>query len=511
MFEKLMLGRGIRYYRRSYVNILCVFAAAMAMFSFMNVFAASLLNYTEAVELPYITRDWTCDFRIVNAVPGQEELFRGIPGVRAEFENGSICFYLTDPGNAAGPWEAVKEIWYEKFRNPYMAAVGVDDESFPALYSYVGRDGRDTIYDYEAHRNEIQTNVLLFQSVLSVLALSAMIAICGEYIAERTPDIRTLCGIGIGGGQLGRLFFFEAGLLYLASAAVGIPLGAGIAALFFSGARGIGPDRSPAEYPVFRMDAGSLGLTLLFGWLAVVLTYAVMMKKVLSIDASYTCMETVPNRRAERHRDLYRKKRTSGRFDRFFAEVLRKRGTSLLLARDVLESVSLAVGVFSLNAVNYLLDEDARMTGWNRDSVMISLANNSLFVMLGVFAVFFSLAAVWIFTKRHAESMAEAVGILGALGAEEGEIYACFRRLTVRSQAVSLAAGFALGYTVTLGVFEAAGYRIPVNLPYLLAHVPLAGVYCLAAWIGAKTAYGKICKNIEAGEDGEPIPAGEEE
>ena len=68
--------------------------------------------------------------------------------------------------------------------------------------------------------------------------------------------------------------------------------GAGLAALLFSGAKGIDFLESTTEYPVFHINPLSLLLTFGLSWLVVFVTFQIMMRRVSRIDASYTCLET---------------------------------------------------------------------------------------------------------------------------------------------------------------------------------------------------------------------------
>ncbi|MBE6726516.1 MAG: FtsX-like permease family protein [Ruminococcaceae bacterium] len=491
MFYHLMFKRCFPKYRKSCFNILCIFTLSMMMFTFMNIYASSTLYYTHAVEVPYLTRDWTCDFRIINASEEQAAYFRGVDGVRVEYRDGNIEFHLADSADADAVWEEVEQIHIEKIKAAYRGPI----EDYPSIYTYVGKTGLEGIVDYIDHIDQIHHVIWFFQAVLAVPGLATMVMIYRDYIVERTPDIRTLIGLGISRKQLRRLFFSECVILYGISLVVGFLLGAGLAYLLFSGARGIEPTQSTTEYPVFHIDLLSLLLPLALSWLSVFITFLVMMRRIRKIDASYTCMET-ESAFPEKNRAYYQ--RADGRFVTFFSAVLRKRGSGLGRVQNVLVSYSVAVAVFAMNAINYLVAESVRFDGVNRIVIVQSIANNSVFFMLGFFVFLFSLAVIRIFTKRHAEACAEPVGILYALGAEEKDVFACFRRLTVRNQIVSLTAGLAVGYAITILIFRLAGYAFSVNFWFILAHFLLVGVFALVAWISAKTSYGKNCRNDPA-------------
>lgn len=493
MFNQLMVKRSFPRYRKSYFNILCIFILSMMMFSFMNIFASSTLYYTHAVLVPYLTKDYTCDFRIINVTGEDAAYFEEVPGVKAEYINGNLDFFLDDPAKADSVWKEVERIYAAKIKAAYRGEL----EDYPSIYSYVGLTGTEGITDYTDHIKGVHRLILIFQIVLSVPGLAAMVMIYRDYIAERTPDIRTLIGLGISRKQLRRLFFTECSILYGISALIGFLLGAGLAFLLFSGARGLEFTQSTTEYPVFHIDPTSLLLTLALSWLVVFVTFQIMMRRIRKIDASYTCMETADAAFTERDRNCY-DRAADGRFVTFFSTILQRRGSGLGKVQTVLVSYAVAVAVFAVNAVNYLVAESVRLDGVSRTVIVQAIANNSVFFMLGFFAFLFSLVVVRIFTKRHAEACAQPVGILYALGAEEKDIFACFRRLTIRNQIVSLTAGLAAGYAVTILIFRLAGYAFSVNLWFILAHVMLIGVYALVAWISAKTSYGKNCRNDPA-------------
>ena len=493
MFNRLIFQRSLPRYRKSYFNILCIFTLSVMMFTFMNIFASSTLYWTHAVSVPYLTRDWTCDFRIINVSEEQAAYFRDVDGVSVEYRDGNIEFHLADSADADAVWEEVERIHIEKIKAAYRGPI----EDYPSIYSYVGKTGLEGIVDYVDHIEEIHRLLWLFQAVLSVPGLAAMVMIYRDYITERTSDIRTLIGLGIGRKRLRRLFFSECVILYGVSLFVGFLLGAGLAALLFSGARGIEIPQSTTEYPVFHIDLLSLLLPLCLSWLAVWITFELMMRRVSKIDASYTCMETADAAFTERSRNYY-ERAADGRFVTFFSAVLRKRSAGLGKVQIILVSYAAAVAVFALNAVNYLLTESIRLDGLSRTVIVQAIANNSVFFMLGFFAFLFSLVVVWIFTKRHAEACAEPVQILYALGAEEKTVFACFCRLTVRNQIVSLASGLAVGYALTILIFRLAGYAFSVNIWFILAHFLLIGVYALVARISAEKSYGQNCRNDPA-------------
>ena len=147
MLGRLLFRRGIPRYRKSYFNILCIFTLSMMMFTFMNIFASSTLYWTHAVEVPYLTRDWTCDFRIINATGEQAAYFRGVDGVSVEYRDGNIEFHLADSADADAVWEEVTRIHHEKIKAAYHGPI----EDYPSIYTYVGKTGLEGIVDYVDH------------------------------------------------------------------------------------------------------------------------------------------------------------------------------------------------------------------------------------------------------------------------------------------------------------------------------------------------------------------------
>ena len=97
MFYKLMYKRSIHRYKKSYFNILCIFILSLSMFSFTNIYCDSYNNYYDAVLIPMLTEDFTCEIRVSNITKEQAKLFSDVPNVDMEYIDGNLDFFLHDP------------------------------------------------------------------------------------------------------------------------------------------------------------------------------------------------------------------------------------------------------------------------------------------------------------------------------------------------------------------------------------------------------------------------------
>jgi len=458
------------------------------MFSFTNIYNDSYLNYTDAILIPSITKDYTCDVRIINMTEGQLGLFAHIPFVNVKYINGNLDFFLTDTDKFETVYQDIKTV-----HNQLKAEFHGDIENFPSIYTYYGKDGTEHVDDYHERRIETQLGMLLFQTILSVIGIAAMVLIYSNYIEERTEDIRTLSGIGISDRQLHKLFLGECNILYLISVVIGIPLGALIAFLYFKGCEFVDLSHSNSIYPVFYVDILSLLMTILLSYLVVYITFTIVLKKILRIDASYTCMETVMDFNPDKTRGFYYK--ADNRFYKFFSSIISKRSSIQFKIQTVLIIYSMIISIFMLNAVNYEFTAGINKYGVSAATIMESVANASLYIMIGVFSILYSLAVVWIFTKRHSESYKNTVQTLYAIGADESVIYYCFKRYTIGKIITSLISGFAFGYAVTIFIFRAGKYMFNINIWFLLGNLLVAIIYYAVSWISMKKYYRINCKN----------------
>ena len=482
MFYKLMYRRSLQTYRKSYLNILCVFILSLSMLSFITIYCDSYYNYDDAVLIPMLTADHTCDIRVKNITKEEARLFADIPYVETQYINGSLDFFLTETSQFENVHRSIAKIF-----NAYLFDDTYTDTS-PAINVFYGRDVRDKMES----DNGARFGSILFQTLLSAIGIVAMVLIYSDYISERTEDIRTLSGIGISERQLRRLFSGECNVLYLLAVLIGFPLGGVIAYLFFAVCMAVDMSKSNAIYPVFDIDFLSLLLTALAGYLVIYITFRIVLGKILKIDASYTCAETVTEFDPDKSRAFYG--RADRHFDIFFSDVLQKRSARKCKLLIVLIACVIALFVFMLNAINYSASIGNSHGEKDAAAAAAVFSNGSLFIMIIVYALAYSLSIIRVFTKRQTEAYADAVQILYAIGADEYTVYACFRRLTAKRSAVSVLSGFAAGYAATVLIFSALHYAFTVNWWFIPANIALAAVYYLVYTGSMKKYFLKNCR-----------------
>lgn len=468
------------------------------MFSFTNIYNDSYLNYTDSVIIPQFTKEYTCDIRIINLSESHVELFAWIPDVNVKYIDGNLDFFLSEPDQFETVYSNIKKVHNKIIEDEFIGAL----DEFPSIYTYLGKDGTEHVQDYHQNRIETKLGILLFQAILSVIGIAAMVLIYSNYIDQRAGDIRILSGIGISNRQLHRLFFVECNILYFISLVIGIPLGALIAFLYFKGCELVDLSHSNSIYPVFDMDVVSLFLTVLVGYLVIYVTFTIVLKRILRIDASYTCMEIVMDFRPDTTRRFYHK--ADNHFYKFFTSIIKKRSSSQYRVQTWLIVYSLIIAIFMLNAVNHEFTNGIKMYGMSAATIAESIANASLYIMVGVFSVLYSLIIIWIFTKRHFESYKNIVQTLYAIGADKSVIYSSFKRYTIGKIITSLVLGYVLGYAVTIFIFSAGKYVFNINIWFLFVNLLLAVIYSSVYWISMKKYFSINCKNtilVQGGEE----------
>ena len=486
MFYKLMYKRSMHKYRNSYINILCVFILTLSMLSFTSIYCDSHYNYNDAVLSPALTADWTCDIRVKNITEEEAILYSRIPNVDMEYAAGNLDFVLLDTNEFETVLEQIRTILNSQHEHIHEIT-----DTTPTIYVYYGRDVRNNIDDY--YDNGVRIGTAVFQAILTAIGAVSMVLIYSDYIRQRTEDIRTLSAIGITERQLHRLFFGECNVLYLLSVVIGIPLGGGIAYVFFKVCEWVDMSDTNSVYPVFDLHITSLLTTALIGYMAVYITFQIILKKILRIDASYTCAESVIEFNPDKYRGFYYK--APGHFKRFFAAILCKRTSARSKFLTFVILFALAISLFMLNGTNY---SDAIGNSYGiRDAAAVAavISSSSLFIMTIVFAVLYSLSIISIFTKRQMESVANAVQTLYALGADEHRIYAAFRRYTVRKAIFTLLFGFAAGYAATVLVFGAFQYKFYINLWFIIAHLVLIVLYYFVYLFSMKKYFYDNCRS----------------
>lgn len=486
MFYKLMYKRGMHKYRNSYINILCVFILTLSMLSFTSIYCDSHYNYNDAVLSPALTADWTCDIRVKNITEEEAILYSRIPNVDMVYAAGNLDFVLLDTNEFETVLEQIRTILNSQHEHIHEIT-----DTTPTIYVYYGRDVRDNIDDY--YDNGVRIGTAVFQAILTAIGTVSMVLIYSDYIRQRTEDIRTLSAIGITERQLHRLFFGECNVLYLLSVVIGIPLGGGIAYVFFKVCEWVDMSDTNSVYPVFDLHITSLLTTALIGYMAVYITFQIILKKILRIDASYTCAESVIEFDPDKFRGFYDK--ATPHFRAFFARILRKRSSTKSKSLVVLIASIIALSIVMLNTVNYAIGREYSHGEIKPSELAAAISATSLFIMSTIYAILYSLAIVAIFTKRQMESNAKSTQILYALGADEHILYSCFYRYMLRQFTSSVLSGFGVGYAATVLIFSSVNHTIYINLWFIIAHLVLIVLYYFVYLFSMKKYFYDNCRS----------------
>lgn len=482
MFYKLMYKRSLKHYKKNYFNILCIFILSLSMFSFTNIYCDSYNNYYDAVLIPMLTEDFTCDIRVSHITKDQAELFSDIPNVDMEYIDGNLDFFLIDPTLIQDVHRDIMQVF-----NTYIFE---DDHSLsaPGIHVYHGKEvqGRPD--------NDARIGTTVFQVLLSIVGIVSMVMIYSDYINHRAEDIRLLSGLGIRENQLRKLFLGECNILYLISTIVGIPLGGLIAYLFFKMTDLVDMSTTNAIYPVFDLNILSLLLTALGGYIIIYITFTIVLKKILRIDASYTCLESVIKFDPEKSRTYYFQ--ADRHFDKFFSTILRKRTSSGFKAIMILVSFVLSLSIFFINAVNNSIYMSSSSSGMTSADIAETIANTSLYIMIIVYSFVYSLAIIHVFNKRQIESCSNAIHTLIELGADEYLLYDCFKMFSLRRILTTEITGFVVGYGITTFIFAAGNYYLGMNIILLLVNILIALTYYLVYMLSMKTYFWKTIRDV---------------
>ncbi len=459
MFYGLMYKRGFPVHRKSYFNITVIFTVVLTMFSFTNITISSLCNYDEAVAIPELTKDWTCDWRVCNVTEAEAGLFDVIPYVSAEYKDGNVDITLADGSRAGYVYDMIEEI----FRKNFLSGTyqNLPDDERPYICVYHGVDPHERITD-DGYWLSWRIKVLVYQLIMSVLGIAAMVVIYGDYISRREGDIRTLYSVGIGERQLKRLFFGECNILYAVSAVVGVPLGIVISYLFCAVCKFFDMSAATSIYPVFKVDIISLLASLLLGYLVVYITFTVILKRILKIDASYNGAGVM----FDRDKTRYFYYNASERFDIFFSGVLKKRVFSKYKIRTALIT-SVVVVCTLFTCIFDLLISSALRDGESTSDIIGYISQYSLEFMLIIFCFIFSIVIILISNKRQLESCSETIKILSCLGADEVTLYKTFRRYSLRQIVFTEALGLMIGCALSM-------YFYIINMLFYLHVVTVA-------------------------------------
>ena len=205
-------------------------------------------------------------------------------------------------------------------------------------------------------------------------------------------------------------------------------------------------------------------------------------------------MEKIIDFNPDKSRSLYYK--STGEFDKFFLTIMRRRSPVQFKYQFILVIYSIVISIFMLNAINYEFTSGITKYGMNSATIVESIANASLYIMVGVFSIIFSLVIVWIFTKRFTESYTTALQTLYSIGANERDVYSCFYKHTLRNIVLTLIFGYGIGYIVTIFIFDASKYTFNMNLLYLLCNLLIGVIYLFVYYISSKKYIRKNCCSL---------------
>lgn len=482
MFYKLMYKRSLKHYKKNYFSILCIFILSLSMLSFTNTYCDSYNNYYDAVLIPALTKDFTCDIRVSHITSEQAELFFDITNVDMKYVDGNLDFFLLDPTLIEDVHRDIMKIF-----NTYIFK---DDHSLsaPGIHVYYGREinGRPN--------NDARIGTTVFQVMLSIVGIVSMVMIYLDYINYRAEDIRLLSALGIRKNQLRNLFLGECNILYLISAVIGIPLGGLIAYLFFRMTELVDMSTTNAIYPVFHINIISLLLTALGGYIVIYITFTIVLRKILRIDASYTCLESIIKFDPEKSRTYYLQ--ADRHFDKFFSAILRKRTASGFKAIMLLVSFVIALSVFFVNAVNNSVHMSSSSYRMTLADIAETIANTSLYIMIIVYGFLYSLVIIRVFNKRQIESCSNAIKTLTELGADRYLLYDCFKMFSLRRILTTELAGFVAGYCITAFIFSAGNYYLSMNIILVVINILMALTYYLVYMLSMKKYFWKTIRDI---------------
>ena len=442
MFYRLMYKRGIPIHRKSYFNIIVIFSIVLTMSSFTNIMISSLVNYDEAVAIPDITKDWTCDWRVWNVTEAEAELFTVIPYVHVEYKYGNADITLTDGSQAEYVYNMIDDIFRKNFLSEHYH--DRPDDERPLISVYYGIDPHDNIQN-DDYWLGWRIKVIVYQIIMSLIGIEAMVMIYGDYINRREGDIRTLYAVGIGERQLKKLFFGECNILYALSAAIGVPLGILIAYLFCVICNFFDMSAATSIYPVFNVDLVSLLASVLLGYLVIYITFTVILKRILSIDVSYNDAGIIFD--PDKSRYLFY--RAKNRFDTFFSSILKKRVFSKYKLRTALLVTVVVICVLFTSIFDILISSSLH-DGESASDIIGYISQYSLEFMLISFCYIFSLVIIFISNKRQLESCAGSLKVLSCLGADEVTLYRAFRRYSLRWIIFTEALGLLIGYALSM-------------------------------------------------------------
>ncbi len=495
MLYKLLFKRSINVYRRSYISILTIFIAAISILSFLQIYLNSCYNFNDAVTIPKLTAEYTCDIRVKNLPASEVHLYNDIDHIEMKYENGNLDIFILDESYA----EEIKYQVAERFNSVIRENYDFSDDTLPHIRMYYFTNIDDI---YESHGESVEPFITSFQITLTVFAIISMTQVYNNYIEERSSDIRTLVSIGINENTLSRFFGIECTVLYLISYFIGMIFGGVIAYLFFLPGKIFNLAESNIVFPVFKVNITSLLLTFIIGFLAVNIAFRFVLNKILKIDASYTCADTIVEFNPDKSRTLYYRRK--GGFNKFFSTVLSKRSSKKIKILKFISTLLLLCSVFIVNLI-CLATADAIVTDRaffkyeTSTSISGYIANLSIYIVILVCTLFFASSLLSVINKQQVNSFSSSAVLMYTLGAKEEDIYNYLRsyikKTTIWTLIISCVIGLAgsvyLTYILSVGTYFFRGLQLPNIFSYIGIAI-IAAVYYAVSIKSLNNSYTEI-------------------
>lgn len=485
MFYSLMFRRGFKLYKKNYISLLCVFALSFAMLTFLNVYCDSQYNYDEAVLMEYFIENRRgSDFRVSGVTESEAEEYKSIENVTFEYIDGSLYMTMQDKNDYTVVLSKIKEVFDSQLSTPD----GIHDHEKGLSIYYNNPPKINT-------GNEARVTTLVFQIILSASAISAISFVYGAYIKDRASDILTLTSIGIGERRLCGLFFREFNLLYLLSAIIGVPAGSLLVFIICKLFDFVDMSMSNSVYPVFKLNAVTIIAVLVFGYIALYISYRIAMLKVLAIDVSAARIKNEINFNPDRARAYYYK--ASEKFEIFMSKLFMKRRPAYNRFLKFQTVFNVAVSIFILFIVNYIFITSNSNGARDASAIAAMLATMYFFIVSLIFALIYGVIVINLIIKRHMEAHTESSKNLLTLGASDSMLCGCFVREAVTNAAASIVVGLTSGYILTLGLFASLNYSIYPSVFLFIGSAVIIAAFASLHILTVKHSFRRLIRSGE--------------
>lgn len=477
MFYKLLFKRSINMYLRKYKAILIVFTVAVAVLSFLQIYTDSCYYFDYAVIIPKLTDDFTCDIRLENLPESQVSLYYDIDHIEMKYENGNLDIFILDESYAEDIRNQVIKRFNSIPENSHWHgedSPGIRMFYFTVIDDLIGEPNGDSVKPFNT----------ALQYILTVFAIISMTQVYNNYIEERSGDIRTLVSIGINEKTLSRFFGIECTVLYLISSVIGITIGGIVAYLFFLPEKIFNLAETNMVFPVFKINLISILFIFIIGFLAVNIAFRFVLNKILSIDASYTCSDTIVEFNPDKSRMLYYKKDWS--CNEFFSTVLSKRSSTKLKILRFIAILLLTISVLASGLFGFCI----LIYGTDTQSVMASVSNFSLFFVVEICALFFALSLLYATNKQQIESFSNSAILMYTIGAKEDDIYNYLYSYIKKSTIISLIISSVIGIVISSAL--AISENSSLNILSLLGIAIIVAVYYAVSIKSLNSSYAEV-------------------